>query len=186
MPSRQWKIVKYYAQMIKELIHIQVRAPSNLCWLIRWNVGIFPQRPLPWNCNKYLCFYIFLLSWYPQTSAQFIDFIQISPFIISSTQTILYQLKRDMAAWNRLWCLNCMQWTWWQIRDNLCSKVSSKNCCITFRFLYFDGVIQDFNIFLPLLRSIIISLFVITLVTLKPEYSRIIMSAITWTNVEIL
>ena len=46
------------------------------------------------------------------TESMFINFISRSLYSISPMQTILYELKRDMAVWKRL---GCPQRTWWQI-----------------------------------------------------------------------
>ena len=45
----------------------------------------------------------------------FINSIHIHLYDISLTQSILYQIKRDVAVWKRLGCPQCNQRTWWQI-----------------------------------------------------------------------
>ena len=49
------------------------------------------------------------------TENMFINSIHISLYDISLTQNILYQIKRDVAVWKRLGCLQRNQRTWWQI-----------------------------------------------------------------------
>ena len=44
-----------------------------------------------------------------------ISFPQMSLCNIFALQAILYQSKRDVAAWKRLGCPQRIQWTWWQI-----------------------------------------------------------------------